>query len=654
MKTYKEYVSLRFLDSFSFLNSSLADLVKNLKGNLPIQDSFYPKQPLLKQKGVFPYEWWTDISKMNDTSLPLIGEFYSKLNGCGITDEDYARAHEVWKHFNMKTMRDYHNLYLECDTLQLADVFETYRDIAIDQYGLDPVYYYSTPNYAWDALLRNTRFINNKPVFNKNFEGEPLKLELLTDPDMVIMFTFAIRGGINQVGQLRYAKADGNYSLLYLDANNLYGWAMTQYLPIGDFAFANEKDILTVEKRLKRGEYFNENDKTGLLLMVDLDYPEEIQDSHLDLPLAPESLCIRGEWLSDKQREYYGNNYVNSIPKLCTTFFKKEKYCCFLENLQFYLKQGLKLTKIHKIISFRQIKWMEPYIMYNTKLRTNAKNDFEKDFYKLMNNAVFGKTMENVQKYKDIKICNPENILKYTSSPLLHYWNQISDSMIIVHNYKSKVVMNKPIYVGAKILDLSKLLMYDFFYNYLKPKFGDRVKLIYTDTDSFVLFIKTNDLDTELLPDLDKFDTSEYPTNHIFRTQHPDKDCNKKVIGKFKNEMAESGKLNEMTEFIALRSKCYSFKRNYVDDSPKAKPLIKAKGIVKSVAKKELTFDKFKAVLDSGVDNDPVKQTRIVSKKHQLYTITEMKRNLGYYDDKKYSSDGIHNYPLGYYKNNVV
>ena len=157
-----EYVNLRFLDSFGFLNSSLEALVGNLNGKLPILESVFPNKEdneLLKQKGVFAYDWHNNVSKMNNTKLPNIEDFYSKLRGSGISEKDYERAQKVWKHFKMKRWADYHDLYLLCDTLQLADVFESFREVALENYGLDPVYYYSTPNYAWDAMLRNTRFV---------------------------------------------------------------------------------------------------------------------------------------------------------------------------------------------------------------------------------------------------------------------------------------------------------------------------------------------------------------------------------------------------------------------------------------------------------------------------------------------------------------
>ena len=393
---------------------------------------------------------------------------------------------------------------------------------------------------------------------------------------MFLMYENGKRGGISQVGRMRYAARDSNHKLLYLDANNLYGWAMTQLLPTGGFKWHSDEGVKKVEEHLKAGGRYDVNGDNGMLLMVDLHYPKKAQKKHLDLPLAPELLHIRGEWLSEQQQNHYGKNHVNSVPKLCTTFFDKEKYVCHIENLQFYLDHGMVLTKVHKVLTFNQSKWMKPYIEFNTNLRTNAKNDFEKDFFKLMNNAVFGKTMENVRKYKDMKLTHPDNIVKYCSARL-HFWEEINESMILIHNYKAQVVMNKPLYVGIKILDLSKLLMYEFLYDYLKPKFGDRVMLLYMDTDSFVLYIETDDLEKELLPDLDRFDTSEYPKDHAFKVNHPDKNCNKKVIGKFKNEQAGNGVLLEMDKFAALRSKTYGFKT--VDGEMKSK----AKGVATAI-----------------------------------------------------------------------
>ena len=276
----RKYVNLRFLDSFAFLSCSLSKLVKNLNGNLPILESIYSNEPLLKQKGVFPYEWWDNISKMKYTTLPNIEDFYSRLNGCGIKEDDYKRAKEVWEHFNIKDMSEYHDLYLLTDTLQLADVFESFRELSLKTYGLDPVYYYSTPNYAWDVMLRNTRKINNEshnsrfsPVnewcFNNKLKGKPLKLELLTDPDMFLMFEQSIRGGISQVGQKRYSKSNDETKLMYLDANNLYGWAMSKLLPISNFKQINDAKIKKLEKKLQSGERLDSEGKYGLLLLVD-------------------------------------------------------------------------------------------------------------------------------------------------------------------------------------------------------------------------------------------------------------------------------------------------------------------------------------------------------------------------------------------------
>ena len=190
----------------------------------------------------------------------------------------------------------------------------------------------------------------------------------------------------------------------------------------------------------------------------------------------------------------------------------------------------------------------------NTNLRKEAKNDFEKDFFKLMNNSVFGKTMENVRNHRDIKIVTTnKQRKKFASEPNYHTTKYISEDLLIMEMKKAEVKMNKPIYLGQAILDISKTLMYEFWYDYLKPKYGDNIRLYYNDTVSFVIYVKTAGFHKDIADDVDKwFDTSNY-----------DKDDNrplpigknKKVIGKFKDELG--GRI--IKEFVALRVKTYAY-----------------------------------------------------------------------------------------------
>ena len=208
------------------------------------------------------------------------------------------------------------------------------------------------------------------------------------------------------------------------------------------------------------------------------------------------NLAVKKEWLSDYQTELLDNNSMLKNEKLVPNLMDKHKYIVHHRNLKLYLSLGMKLTKVHRILEFNEKPWMEPYIMLNTEMRKKAKSAFEKDFYKLMNNSVFGKTMENLRKRVDIKIVKTdgtenEKIRKIIAKPNFNRRVKFSDELSAIHVNKTKLTLNKPIYVGFSVLDLSKHLMYDWYYNTLKKKYGDNCTLLYTDTDSLLVDIKT-------------------------------------------------------------------------------------------------------------------------------------------------------------------
>ena len=241
---------------------------------------------------------------------------------------------------------------------------------------------------------------------------------------------------------------------------------------------------------------------------------------------------------------------MNKVEKLIPNLRDKEKYVLHYENLTQYLDLGLKLTCIHRGIRFEESEWLKPYIDMNTKLRTKGNNDFEKDFFKLMNNSVFGKTMENIRNRVNIKLVNDrEKAKKLTAKPNFKHLNIFCEELIAVHMKKTNLIFNKPVYLGMCILDLSKTIMYEFHYNYIKKKYGDKAKLLFTDTDSLMYEIKTEDFYKDISGDVkDRFDTSDYPPNHPSGIPTG---CNKKVLGVFKDEVA--GMIIE--EFVGLRAK---------------------------------------------------------------------------------------------------
>ena len=271
----------------------------------------------------------------------------------------------------------------------------------------------------------------------------------------------------------------------------------------------------------------------------------------------------------------------------------------------------------------------------NTKSRKLARNDFEKDLFRLMNNSVFGKTMENIRKHREIKLVTTDKKRSKLVSELnYHTINLISEDLAIIEMKKTKVKMNKPIYLGLSILEISKILMYEFWHDYMKPKYNDNVRLCYMDTDSFIMNMKTNDFYKDISDDVDnRFDTSNYEVKGPLLLGE-----NKKVIGLMKDELG--GEI--ITEFVTLRPKTYSY---LTDDSKEDK---KAKGTKKCVIKKMIKFDDYKKCLLS--DKVILKsQQRFISNKHDVYTENVNKIALSNNDDKRIiSSNKITSYPYGY------
>ena len=404
--------------------------------------------------------------RFNETSLPDKEAFYSNLNMEDITDVDHRHAKKVFKSLNNKNLDDYHDLSAQSDTLLLADVFENFRNMCIKVYELDPAHFLSAPGLVWQACLKKTE----------------VELELLTDVDMLLMVEKGIRGGICHV-IFRYAKANNKYMqncdkneepsfLEYLDANSLYGWAMTQPLPVDGFKFV--KNVSKIDEELIKN-YDEDHDK-GYMLEVYVEYPKNLHGLYSDLPFLPERMK------SDKCK------------KLVCNLYDKKRYVVHIRSLKQALNHGLILKKVHRLIQFNQEAWLKPYIDMNTELRKHTKNDFDKDFLKLMNNSVFGKTMENIRNHRDIKLVTTDKRRnQLVSEPNYHTTIWFSGNLLAIETKKTKVKLNKPVYLDLSILEISKTLMYEFWYYYKKPKYSHNVKLCYMDTDSFIMLIKTED-----------------------------------------------------------------------------------------------------------------------------------------------------------------
>ena len=400
---------------------------------------------------------------------------------------------------------------------------------------------------------------------------------------------------------------------------------MMKKLPTGGFEWSD----ISLEKIMQTSD---ESD-VGYFVMVDLNYPSNLHDCHNDFPLAAEKSKIDAEMLSQYQVEM--GNKTSHIPKLLETLQSKQNYVCHYSVLKFYCQQGLQVTRLHKTLKFNQSDFMKCYIEQNTKLRQQPGiSTFEKNFFKLLNNSCFGKTMENLRcRYKMVFVENEEKAKFYCNKYNFEKFIIFRENLVGITLSQKEIRWNKPTYLGAAILDLSKLHLYRFHYEEMGPLFDKKARVMYRDTDSLFYEIETDDIYEDLKQLKHVLDLSDYPKDH-----HLHSELNKKVPLKLSDQL--NGDI--VMEAVFLKPKAYSVKTlQKVKQS--------AKGVSKHV-KKTLHHDKFKAVLKS---KSPLRKlvTSIISDKHSVNITESNKIALSAFDDKRYYlSDGISSYAYGHYK----
>lgn len=601
-------IQIKFIDSFQFLNSSLDVLSKNLKDkdfvHLSKQFQGSEQLKLLLRKGIYPYEYMDSMSKYDETVLPPQECFYSSLKCEHISDDDYKQAQLIWDLFSIKSLGEYTDLYLKIDVLLLCDIFENFRNTCLRHYKLDPAYYVTASSLTWDAMLLYTG----------------VRLELISHLEIYEFLEKGIRGGLAQCS-LRNAVANNKYLsdfdktqpstfLVYLDCNNLYGFALSKKIPISDFRLlsATEIDNLDIESISDESDF-------GYILEVDLAYPEYLHNAHSDLPFAVEKFTPPGA----------------KNPKLIANLYDKFNYVIHYVHLKECLKNGLIIRKIHRVLTFKQQNFLQKYIDLNTRLRQASTSDFEKDFFKLLNNAIFGKTIENKRKQANIKLVtnwNGSNINNKTNKklsaekmiakPNLKNITVFSENLVAVHLSPEKIVLDRPIYIGFTVLEYAKQHLYKFHYDFIKNKYKNKARLCYTDTDSLLYFIRTEDFYQDMKNEIDKFDTSNFDVNNCFNIPR----INAKIPGLFKDELGG----DIITEFTGLRAKLYCIKSKKIQ-------IKKAKGVSKTITKR-LTLHHYNSTLNSDVSYKS-KMNMIKSIKHSLYTQEVNKLILNRNDDKR-------------------
>jgi len=631
---------IQVLDSYQFLSESLAKLTENLFNSgydFPITQKAFKritennpeKIKLLLQKSFYPYNYMDSFDKFNEKELPPRKCFYSDLTLSNITKTDYKFAQKIWESFNIKSLGMYHDFYVQLDTALLSDIFQAFRKKTFEVYRLDPGHFFSIPGLAWSASLFYTRN----------------QIELLEDIDMYQYIEKGIRGGVSGVMKRKaiannrlianHNLLNSNLYLCHFDVNNLYGWAMNQYLPTSEFEWI-DIDIL---KNINWKSIDTESD-FGFILEVDLAYPIELHDLHKDFPLAPEKRKINHKELSPyqiatlKHLTKFGYRHT-ATEKLMLTLYDKNNYIIHFKNLKLYLELGLKLKCIHRGLKFRQSKLLKPYIKMNTKLRKESNNDFEKDLYKLMNNSVFGKSIQDNRKHLNVVLAvNQKQVVNAVKKPTFEQFNIIGENKAIIKMKKNSVKLDKPIFIGFTVLELAKYWMYTLHYKLFKKYYEDKLELIYTDTDSFVYAIQTDNFEEELsFVFKDIMDFSNFDVKHALYNEH-----NKKKVGYLKSEYGEK----PVNEFVGLKSKLYSIM--YDDDKNKST----AKGLQKSVLKKHVKHQHYCDVINKN-NVYTTSMTRIQSKDHQLETVKLDKTIFTAFDDKRYIlDDGINTLPFGH------
>jgi len=643
---------IRFLDSYAFLSDSLAKLTDMLRKSghqFPMMakgmELTENQLELCLRKGVYPYSFATSMdSLINQKVLPSISEFYDQMGERTCDPEDYNHAKQVWETFGCRNMLDYTTLYVKTDVFLLAEIVTHFRQMIFQTFGLDMVHYFSLPHMAMDIMLKRSE----------------VEIELMSDQEMVDLLQKNIRGGLsfaNVRHSTRVTSDDTDNEkdhrvMCYVDANNLYGKAMTFPMPKSGFEWVPEEELVgfDVDKEISLGN------GTGYILEVDLEYPNHLHILHNSFPLAPETMDITWDDLSPFSKSAYvanGNKPGSyKATKLTATFRKREKYLVHGINLKFYLEQGLVLKKIHRAIRFYQEDFMAPFIEECTRHRMTASTVCEQNMWKLVCNSVYGKLIESLGKRMDCKFNwgdeADKKFLRNATNP------RYKSSIVCDENYsisflqKKEVFMRQSFVIGFSILELSKYIMQDLYYNKIQSACGMyNVQVMMSDTDSFLLNIRAPNEKTVMEKLSSVMDFSNYPLLHSLYDGRF-----KKVPGYLKNELPNS----VIEEAVAIKSKVYAIKSRKakseeegggVDRASDVSLLTKIKGVKKG-AQEKLSFQTYKNCLFQSVPEPvEIEQYSLRSKNHTNQLVRSRKVAFTSFDDKRYQTCEIHSVPYG-------
>ena len=560
------------------------------------------------QKNLYPYLWFDDPMKMAQP-IAALDELVQNNRYEFFTDtvtEKFkkefepkkAKYFEIREKFRdeIEIVLDWVNVYLTNDVCNLADVMVNFCETIYETHHVWPAYYYGGPSTSWDAfLLKLTR---------EHPEWCP---EVISkDMNMLCFFKKCIRGGTSSIMKrlsIAYNKFMRHFDpkspkkrkyIIYFDANNLYGWGMKQKLPYGNFRWLDPASLEMLnadlsKEHIKEWIHALDADERGAFVECTLRVPERLHDKFNWYPPAPERNKVKKEDISpfiEEMNRVAGGTVNTTVPMLMQTLADKEHYYVHTKCLELYLDLGLELVEIFNAVYFKHAKFMEAYIDMNTELRVRGKSTFEKNNYKLMNNSIYGKTFEDPGKRANLVFVN--GVREYYQIVSKTGFNGAvfqHDEVMIAKMLHESITYDKPLYLGAAITEYAKYLMFDFYYNVLH-KFYDpsKVTLLFTDTDSLMLEIETEDIFEDIKKINDQFDcpidVSSFDKAVV--EQYKIKTDGNGVIGRFKSETGS----DIIYRFAGLRSKMYAFEtyKNYIneDKTDADKAYKKAKGVPKA------------------------------------------------------------------------
>lgn len=588
-------LSLKIMDTFNFLAKGLAGLVKDMLAPSPnVCANFkYTDHEFAATKGEFPYEWFDDPDKLEETSLPLPSSgdlndaWWSSLYGeCG----KYEKALEVWNKKGFTSFAQYHDFYCALDTAQLCDVFERFTNSCLLEGKYDPCNFQGAPGLTWHLACKRQKneLANTMPIIN--------------DQDVYLDIRANIRGGVAQCMKRRATVVNPeNHNLIYLDVNSLYSWCMMQKLPT--------KYLRTIPSLPT--DWKNESD---LMFMIkcDLDYPPHLHDRDYEMPLCPHKFDA----------------------KLCTTLHDKKNILLHSETLKFYMSRGMVLSRVYYAYVFEQGYPLRAYVTRNIEQRKATTESGMSDLFKLLNNSLYGKTCEDVLKYVKFEWVQHTRTKKGQVNPDLVSTIDMTTlgegHDFIVKNEIGKVKLNKPIQLGWAILEWAKLKIYHL-YCPLKDHFKDNMKAVYTDTDSLLLeFIDINDPWLAIKDHVPSaYAQMDWEKDKIVtlnaRTENTDK-----VAGYWSSEYPNQ----RITDFVGLRAKCYALKFESLEGVPGQK--LKNKGVKSSatIGGKKINFDSYVLTLNENTTQYAT-QTTLVSRHRIVKTHTGNRIALTSHDTKR-------------------